>query len=140
MCIRDSLCIVIRQDRGFPPQRGARFELESITRQVPRPERQALLDRVEKHFLRLPGQAVHQVEADVGEPLFPRKIDRVLRLLERVDTPDAFQFIVMRGQMCIRDRASTLYPARSSVLQISRLRSRSSSATKIRIFLPPYSN
>ena len=91
------LRVVIRQGRILTPHPCRRLELEPVARQMSGPERQTLLDRIQKHLLRLAGQAVHQVEADVCKALCPREVDRVLRLLEGVDAPDLFQLLVVRG-------------------------------------------
>ena len=91
------LRVVVRQDRIFAAHGRARLEFQPIARQMPRPERKALLDRVEKLLLRLPGQTVHQVQADIGEALLSRQVNRIFGLLEGVDAAEPFQLIVMRG-------------------------------------------
>ncbi len=61
-------------ESGFRGPSACRLELQPVARQMLRPERQTLLHRVEELLLRLPGQAVHQVEADVGEAPLPREV------------------------------------------------------------------
>ena len=57
VCLR----VPIGQDRIFPSHWCPRFQLQAVTGQMRREQREQRLDRLHKVFLSLSGQTVHQV-------------------------------------------------------------------------------
>ena len=91
------LCVVVGQSRVFAPHFCGRLKFKSIAGKVGRLKRKALRKRVEKHLLRLTGQAVHKVKTDIVKAAAACEQHGVFCFFEVVNAADAAQLIVVGG-------------------------------------------
>ena len=116
------LRIIVREDGSLAPHFRHGLELEAVAGKVGRLKRKTLRKRVEKHILRLTGQTVHQIQADVGKSVLVCEQNGTPCPREVVDAPDAAQLVIMRGLHAEGKPVCTAAPQRVEERRVRALR------------------